>query len=212
MRSAEPLAGRTVSSRMTRTLMTMSLSLALAACNAGPDATTNVANDAVSVEPADMTADNATSLANSSAPADNVLTLEGLGDLRLGQAVPADSRFAERGAQVSDGCRTVSSPDFPGVYAMVIDGNVRRITVGQRSDVKLVEGIGAGASERAVRDAFPGFAQEPHKYEDAPAKYLTAPGVTAADPGLRFEIGRDGTLSMIHVGLMPELEYVEGCA
>ena len=64
------------------------------------------------------------------------------------------------------------SPAFPGAYAIVEGGKVRRVTVGERSDVKLVEGIGTGATEAAVRAAFPGFREEPHKYGAAPAKYL----------------------------------------
>lgn len=141
-----------------------------------------------------------------------VLGLEGLGDLRIGAPIPKGSNWAERGAQAGDACRTVSSPDYAGVYAIVTDGKVRRITVGQRSDVKLVEGIGAGASESDVKKWFAGFREEPHKYEDAPAKYLTAPNAKSGDPALRFEIGRDGKVSMMHVGTMPVLGYVEGCS
>lgn len=192
-------------------LFTLCAALALAACDAAPEPTeTNVAATA----PADaLPSANASAPppASEAVPAD-VLTLDGLGGLRLGEPVPENSGFAERGAQISDGCRTVSSAEFPGVYAIVIDGQVRRITVGQQSEVRLIEGIGVGATEQAAKDAFPGFAEEPHKYEDAPAKYLTAPGGSTTDPALRFEIGRDGKVSLMHVGLMPELAYVEGCA
>jgi hypothetical protein len=142
----------------------------------------------------------------------DVLTLEGLGALKIGQAVPAGSGWAERGAQASDTCRTISSPDFPGVYAIVEDGKVRRITVGQRSDVKLIEGIGAGSTEAEVRAAFPGFRQAPHEYADPPAKYWTAPNAPGGGPALRFEIGADARVSLVHVGTMPVLGYVEGCA
>ena len=140
------------------------------------------------------------------------LALEGLGDLVIGRPVPPGSSFAARGAQVPGStCKTVSSPAYPGVYAMIEGegGPVRRITVGQGSDVKLVEGIGVGATERAVAAAFPGFRSSPHKYVAAPGKYLTQPG---NDPRLRFEIGQDGRVSLIHVGLTPQLGYVEGCA
>jgi hypothetical protein len=106
----------------------------------------------------------------------------------------------------------VSSPDFPGVYSIVEEGKVRRITVGERSDVKLVEGIGVGAPETDVRAAFPGFRESPHKYVEPPAKYLTAPNAESGDPALRFETGADGKVSLIHVGTMPVLGYVEGCA
>lgn len=137
------------------------------------------------------------------------LTLEGLGDLTVGQPVPAGSRFAERGAQVPGaGCKALSNPAFPGVYALIEEGTVRRITVGQRSDVKLIEGVGVGSTEQQVLAAFPGFRSTPHKYASAPAKYLTQPG---NDPRLRFEMGENGRVSMVHVGLMPQLAYVEGC-
>ena len=127
-------------------------------------------------------------------------------------AAAAEGDWAERGAQISDSCRTVSSPDFPGVYAIVEEGRVRRITVGQRSDVRLAEGIGVGATEAEVDAAFPGFREAPHEYVDPPAKYLTAPNAEGGDPALRFEIGADGQVSLIHVGTMPVLGYVEGCA
>lgn len=191
--------------------------LILTGCGSAPDPDTNAAS-LNEVAASAVAANSTTPQQNAAAPAnpqqapDDVLTLEGLGNLRIGQPVPADSGFAERGAQVSATCRTVSSAEFPGVYAIVSDGQVRRITVGQRSDVKLIEGIGVGAPEKTVKDAFPGFREAPHKYVEAPAKYLTAPGVSERNPGLRFEIGRDGKVSLMHVGLMPELGYVEGCA
>jgi hypothetical protein len=141
-----------------------------------------------------------------------VLTLEGLGVLKIGEPLPAESIWGERGAQIPGPCRTVSSPDFPGVYAVVEQGEVRRITIGGQSKVKLPEGIGTGAREMEVRTSFPGFREEPHKYVESPAKYLTAPNAAGGDPALRFEIGRDGKVSLIHVGTMPVLGYVEGCA
>lgn len=144
--------------------------------------------------------------------APNVLLLSGLGDLRIGEAPPNGGSWTERGAQIDEACRTLSSPDYPGVYAIVTGGKVRRITLGQRSDIKLAEGVGVGASEGDVRKAFAGFDEEPHKYVAAPAKYLTAPNAASGDPALRFEIGEDGKVSLIHVGTMPELAYVEGCA
>ena len=145
-------------------------------------------------------------------PTANALTLEGLGALKIGQPVPADSGWAERGAQASETCRIIGSPDFHGAYAIVENGLVRRITIGERSGVKLAEGIGVGATEAAVRDAFPGFREAPHEYVGPPAKYLTAPNAADGDPALRFEIGDDGKVSLIHVGTMPVLGYVESCA
>lgn len=92
---------------------------------------------------------------------------------------------------------------------MTVDGELRRITVSDGSEVALVEGIRAGATEAEVRATFPGFEENPHTYLAAPGKYLTQPG---ADPRLHFEIDTDETVSMIHVGALPELTWVEGCA
>ena len=145
-------------------------------------------------------------------PSPDTLALEGLGALRIGEPVPAGSTWAERGAQASDTCRTVSSPDYPGVYAIVEGGRVRRISAGQRSTVELAEGIGVGSSEADVRAWFGGFREEPHEYVAAPARYLTAPNAASGDPALRFEIGADGKVTQVHVGTMPALGNVEGCS
>jgi hypothetical protein len=200
---------------MKRILGATSILLCLAACSsepaAGPDVSTgpNESPPPPAVPPPPAPSP---SVPVDAAPAAEILTLEGIGALRVGQAVPAGSGWAERGARISDSCRTISSPDHPGIYAIVEDGRVRRITVGPRSGVRLVEGIGAGSSEAEARAAFPGFREEPHKYSDPPAKYLTAPNPASGDPALRFEIGGDGKVAAMHVGTMPVLFYVEGCA
>ena len=163
-----------------------------------------------SPSPADATPDTAPSPTPS--PRARTLTLDGLGALKIGQPLPKGTSWAVRGAQISDQCLAVSSPDYPGVYAIAEGGKVRRITLGERSDVKLAEGIGVGASEKQVRAAFGGFREEPHVYVAPPGKYLTAPNAASGEPALRFEIGEDGKVSLIHVGTMPVLAYVEGCA
>lgn len=200
--------------------------LALAACSAATDTAGNrddaapantqeAAGNAEASVPSGVPAPSPSPSASPSASkvaGARVIGLEGLGDLRIGEPVPAGSGWKSRGAQAGDQCTTVTSPAYPGVYAIVENGRVGRITVGKRSDVKLMEGIGVGAREAEVEKWFAGFRSEPHKYEEAPAKYLTAPGAERGDPALRFEIGRDGRVSLIHVGTMPALGYVEGCA
>lgn len=186
------------------------IALALAAAGCSQPAEQAPADDTAAAPAPPVPAE--PSPAPSPAASADTLTLTGLGALRIGEAVPAGSSWAERGAQESDTCRTVSSPDYPGVYAIVEDGRVRRISAGQRSSVALAEGIAAGAREDAVRAAFPAFREEPHKYVAAPAKYLTAPGAGSGDPALRFEIDAGGRVMQIHVGTMPVLGYVEGCS
>ena len=199
---------------MKHILAPTALLLGLAACSPEPADPTDVALAPTNeiTPPATPTLSPTATPRAGAPPSSTTLTLEGLGALRIGQAVPAGSGWAERGAQISDECRTVSAPDFPGVYAIVEGGKVRRITVGERSDVKLVEGIGIGTTEAEVRAAFPGFRESGHAYVDPPAKYLTAPNAADGDVALRFEIGADARVSLVHVGTMPVLGYVEGCA
>ncbi|PKP92658.1 MAG: hypothetical protein CVT77_08200 [Alphaproteobacteria bacterium HGW-Alphaproteobacteria-16] len=202
---------------MKHILAATALALSLAACSPASDTdpanqATNMAvqNEAASV-PASPRPPAASILTTDVDP--QTLTLDGLGLLRIGQPVDAASGFAERGAQIPGStCRTVTSPAYPGVYAIVEGDAVRRITVGQRSEVKLIEGVGIGATEKQVMADFAGFRATPHKYVEAPAKYLTAPNADSGDPALRFEIDRDGRVSAMHVGTMPVLGYVEGCA
>jgi len=192
------------------------LALCLAACSPEPAPTSDPADQAnppVAQPAATGTLDPSGAGTETAAPtaAADTLSLEGLGDLRIGQPVPPGSTWFERGAQIPGNCRTVTSVDYPGVYAIVEGGKVRRITAGERSNVKLVEGIGVGATEKEAKSWFP-FPETPHKYEPAPAKYLTAPNARGGSSALRLEIGQDGKVKLIHVGTMPQLAYVEGCA
>jgi hypothetical protein len=159
--------------------------------------------------PVDQPATAEPAAAPPAAPSAQTLTLEGYGGLTIGKPVPTGSPWAAQGAQISEECLTLSAPDWPGAYAIVEQGVVRRITVSDESKAKLVEDIGPGSTEAQVRAAFPSFVAEPHKYVDTPAKYLTQPG---NDPRLLFEIDDKGKVSLVHVGMMPTLAYVEGCA
>lgn len=195
---------------MIRTASFAALALALAACSRSPAPSEETAS-AAATSAAGTTAPTA-SPTPEAAPSPQVLTLEGLGELRFGQPIAADSRWKLGTDEMSPACRIATSPDYPGVYAIVNGNVVRRITLGARSTVKLIEGIGPGSSEAEVMAKFPGFRASPHKYVAAPGKYLTAPGAGKDSPDLRFEIGADGKVSLVHVGLAPELQLVEGCS
>lgn len=184
-----------------------------AAPGEGGDAAASSAPDAAAREALPTASEAASPSPSPSATATplpaNTLRLEGLGDLTIGKPVPKGSDFAMRGAQASDTCLIYTSPEYPDAYAIVEDGQVRRITIARGSKVKLVEGIGPGDSEARVLRDFPSFRASAHEYVEAPAKYLTQPG---NDPRMRFEIGADRKVDAIHVGMVPQLTYSEGCA
>jgi len=196
---------------MKQLFATVAIALVITACSPDSTGAPKKGEEAVVTKPA-VPVKPASPPATPPTPSTKVIGLEGLGDLKIGQPVPAKSDWASRGAQASDACETITSPTYPGVYAIVTGSKVRRITVGKQSDVKLIEGIGTGSSEADVRRWFAGFRAEPHKYEASPAKYLTTPNAASGDVAVRFEIGQDGKVSLIHVGTMPELGFVEGCS
>lgn len=192
-------------------LALLTLAAALAACSPEPaDAPTDEASETsapMSEAPSEAAS---TAVPSESVVSPDTLTLEGLGDLKIGQPLPADWKMD--GVQASDECLIASSKRYPEVYAIVEGGKVRRVSAFGDAKVKLVEGIGVGATEAEVKKWFAGFRSEPHAYVEAPAKYLTAPNATSGDPALRFEMGANGKVETIHIGTMPVLGYVEGCA
>lgn len=132
--------------------------------------------------------------------------------LVFGQPIAPASGWRAHADPLSDECRTYASPAFPDAYAIVIDGRLERVTLARASGFRLPSGIAPGSPEAAVRKVYPDFVAEPHKYADAPAKYLTQPDLGPAETGIRFEIGQDGMVELIHIGLPSALSLVEGCA
>ena len=202
-------------------LAVFGLILSLAACSTQDDGSgsadveemaTAKAADRVAAPISAASSSDASSLPTPPAITDPaILTLKGLGPLRIGMAISENSGWRADETQISDQCRTYASNGERHAYAMGDGKVVKRITVNAGSEVKTEKGIGIGASEEQVRRAYPGVRAEPHKYVDPPAKYLTwIP--QAGGPGLRFELGADGKVALIHAGVMPWLEYVEGCA
>jgi hypothetical protein len=109
-----------------------------------------------------------------------------------------------------------------GVLVMIEAGRLSRISLVEGSKTATDRGLRVGDSASAVRSAYgPALRSEPHKYEEAPAAYLTV--WTKAGPrderspaepsarGIRFEVGADGRVRSISAG-GPSIEYVEGCA
>ncbi|MDR7101390.1 hypothetical protein [Croceicoccus sp. BE223] len=188
-------------------LAATALALTLSACSA-PTPTDEAAPTAEASETAAPAAPAATA---TEASLDRTMTLEGLGPLKIGQPVPAGSGWTKPDMQASDACLIYKSDAYPGVYAIVENGAVRRITAGQGSDVTFVEGIGVGATRAQVDGSFPGFRETPHKYVEGGVD-LTAPNAASGDAAVRFELDGAGKVTDMHVGTAPVLGYVEGCA
>lgn len=195
--------------------------ITLAACDRGGD---RRADPAPTPAPAAAPAP-----AQAPTPADpTVLTSEGLGAVRIGMTRAAlvdlwgdDSQPNAVGGPDPATCDEFHPSRAPAdVRVMIQDGVLTRITLARGATVKTDRGFGVGDAGMAIKKAYGGalFAQ-PHKYQSPPAEDLFAwskGGSTdyVVDPGargIRYEIGSDGKVAMVHAG-DPSIQLVEGCS
>ena len=158
------------------------------------------------------------------APADTAtrLTADGWGPLRIGMtraevvaALGEDASAGAPGGPDPASCDEFHPARAPrGLLVMIERGRLTRISLGRYPDVKTTAGLGVGDSVRAVLAAHPRAERGPHKYQSAPAEYVTvwSPGATTGDArrGIVYEIGTDARVMRVHAG-GPSIQYVEGC-
>jgi len=147
------------------------------------------------------------------------LTPKGLGPLTIGMtdaearaAVGAANIEGDTGTELSESCTEIKLKGaWPGVYLMVEDGKLSRVTVTEGSTIKTDRGVGLNATPAQVMAAYPDAKSEPHKYEDTPpGAYLTVWTVPDKE-GTVFEVNGRGVVGSIHAG-GPSIQYIEGCA
>ncbi|MBC2777972.1 hypothetical protein [Parasphingopyxis marina] len=187
---------------------------------------------ACSSEPASEAGDSGAEAAETAQAAETAeepqLTAEGYGALRIGMTV--DEITAEFGEDANpeavggpdpESCSQFRPQRAPeGLLLMIEQGVLTRVSIidpGVETDA----GLTVGATSAAVRAAYGEAIQaSPHTYVEAPGEYLTVwstgtpegPYVQDANArGIRYEVGEDGTVQVIHAG-GPSIQYVEGCA
>lgn len=159
-----------------------------------------------------------------------VLTAEGFGPLRIGmsraevvKALGEDSDPEAVGGPDPESCDQFRPERAPqGMLVMIEEGRLTSLSLIDGSGVRTDRGLGLGASAAEVRAAYgKGLQAGPHKYEEAPAEYLTAWAkdgprgeeyqTAPTARGIRYEVGAKGKVQAIHAG-GPSIQYVEGCA
>lgn len=194
--------------------------LAFAACSPS----SNDAAPAASPEPAPT----AEAPAPSPAITFDVLTPDGVGPLKIGMtkdeviAAAGDTRTPDAAGIPGGECIEFQPQRAPdGLWVMIEAGKLTRITIGEMSTLKTDKGLGLGDTAAAVKTAYGADAKaSPHKYQDAPAEYITWwKGGPRAEPyvqdetarGIAYEVDGAGKVGAIHAG-GPSIQYVEGCA
>jgi hypothetical protein len=188
--------------------------LAFAACS--PKAETPAATEA------------APAPAPAAASAD-VLTPAGWGALKIGMtedeviaAVGENSVPGGVGGPDEDVCTEFHPARAPeGLFVMIEEGKLSRITLTELSKLKTADGFGLGDDPVAIKTFYGARATAtPHKYQDKPAEYVAVwDGAPRTEPyvqdpaarGFVYEIDGTGKVGAIHAG-GPSIQYVEGCA
>lgn len=204
------------------------LSLGLAACQreAAPVAATPPANAAPEANPAPITDQPAENVPPATAPvsnpppaaADTLARFDGYGDMRFGmsaeQAKQAWGGELKGKPSADGGCYYLqpiwaSNPREFGF--MIEDGKFVRVDVG--NDKETAPGGGKrGMSGDEIRALYAGrVEQQNHKYVPG-AHYLRVNDAGGGTGALVFETDAAGKVTAWHIGVPPQVDYVEGCS
>jgi hypothetical protein len=144
------------------------------------------------------------------------LTPEGYGAVHIGmsraQAEAAlGTQLEGEAIDDADACIEMAAQrGHPGIFFMFEGWRLSRVSAAEGSHARTPRGIGVGATEAQVRAAYGrGLRSEGHRYQNAPARYLTY--WTRARSGVRFETDEHRRVQLIHAG-GASIEYIEGCA
>lgn len=198
---------------MIRRLMLTAAVVSLAACNAPEPA-----------QPAPDQPTSPTEQPGAPVSAGDTLTAQGFGPLRIGMTRaeveaalgPDANPNAVGGAdpQSCDQFRPARAPE--GLLVMVENGVLTSVWATRNPAIETDRALNIGDTAAEVRRVYgSAVSASPHKYESAPAEYLTvwstADHTGPAARGVKYTIGSDGKVQSI-AGGGPSIEYVEGCA
>ena len=143
------------------------------------------------------------------------LTEHGIGPVHVGMTLADVAGATSAGVRLvgtdSTECSYLSWRDGPpGVLIMAEGGRVVRIDV-RNPAITTADGIKIGSTEAEVQQRYAGFVEvQPHKYTDG--HYLVITPRNPADSTLRIVFETDGQkVKAFRGGLVPQVQYVEGC-
>jgi hypothetical protein len=192
------------------------LVVALCSCDRKPAPAAAIPTDApaATADPGALAA--ARSQMRQDAAAQQLASMQGYGDLRLGMSTEEVRKAwgAELSGSADEpgGCYYLTAPDSSSVIFMIEGERFVRYDIGSEREAAPGGGrVGMGADE--IRRLYKGRVEEqPHKY-DPIGRYLRVTDPDAGEGVLLFEIdGRTRQVTEWRVGLPPQVDYVEGCA
>jgi hypothetical protein len=150
-----------------------------------------------------------TTVAPAAAP---VLSAASYGNITFGDRLEvAERRLKEHAPDITDPdeahCRQLSFKAYPGMTFMVEEGVITRAETS--APVPTSVGFTVGAQINDIKKTVPSVIVEPHHY-DPDRHYLTFKAKSGKAALLMEEAG--GRITDVRGGLIPSVQYVEGCA
>ena len=209
---------------MSRLLPYVAMIAALAACNADRDAASNTTNaspvadqPAEDIPPATMPSP-ASTVAPATDGADTQASFAGYGEVKFGiaaadmeQAWGGELKTLGKDANPTCYFMTPKWTKTPAEFTFMI-GDGKFVRYGSDSAKLVAPGGGKVGMREAQLQALynNGLQASPHKYTDG--KYLSIAASGVAPTKLVFETDANGVVTEWRVGLLPEVDYVEGCS
>lgn len=207
--------------RALRPIPCLALATLIAACGtAAPES--DGSGDSTATDTA-TSADTGTAAHNANAPQPGplLLTPDGWGPLRIGMtraavvaAAGEDSQPDAVGGPEPERCDEFRPLDATDVLVMIEDGVLTRISVSRNTDIATPAGFRVGDAGADIVAGYGARADvTPHKYLQAPARYITVWNGQVADSerrGIRYETDVEDVVAFIRGG-GASIEYVEGC-
>jgi hypothetical protein len=195
---------------MTRNALLILVSVAACAPSSDMTADSSGATTASATPPS-------SSAPTDSASASRTLTFRGLSPITVGMTVDEASRAAgvtltSRDAIPGSTCKYMRWPNGPaGVLLMALDNRIVRVDIVE-PNIATAEGVRVGETAARVKELYAGRVVEtPHKYTNG--TYLTVNSVANSDSSYRLVFETDsGKVTRFRSGLLPAVEWVEGCS
>jgi hypothetical protein len=142
--------------------------------------------------------------------AEYVLTSKGYGPVKFGATINSlESRIGpaiELSEQLDQSCHYVSFAALPGVDFMVENGRITRADAKPKTANEL--GIIVGTKLSSIKRKHPSVELKPHQY-DQNGHYILFKSQNKRNALVMEEIG--GIVTTVRAGILPSVEYVEGC-
>jgi hypothetical protein len=144
------------------------------------------------------------------------VNIHGIGAIAAGMTLPEANNVAGNSLIIPaklDECAFIRAKDAPeGLMFMVENGKISRVDVTRNSTIKTTTGAKIGDTEDRIKSLYPNqVSVQPHKYTDG--HYLVVKSKYPEEKDFRLIFETDGKKVLRYrSGLLPGVEYVEGCS